>query len=189
MVHGPKAPARREGAPGAETKFFNQKDVSMSKVRTEILKRVEQAREAYQCRYTMRQLKAVDPDLYQAIRDQDDDFTLIAITADSDADVVDYGESTIRGWTLARERMDDAAEPEGVCLIGLHDGTAVVISENKKSMDRMREQYPQAVHMTPEEVAQLVAGMETVAAVKRAFEGAEITAVRQKSEQKERGTL
>ncbi len=161
----------------------------MSKVRTEILKRVEQAREAYQCRYTMRQLKAVDPDLYQAIRDQDDDFTLIAVTAESDAEIVDYGESTIRGWTLARERMDDVAEPEGVCLIGLHDGTAVVISENKQSMARMREQYPQAVHMTPEEVAQLVAGVETVAAVKRTFPGAEITAVRQKGDRQEEGTL
>lgn len=149
----------------------------MTNAITAILEQVGKAREDYQARYTMGQLKALDPDLYQALRDQDDEFTVLVVAHDSEAEIVDFGKSTIRGWHLALDRMTAAAEPEGVFSVGIcgKTNTAVVISENKRTLDRMRDQYPHAVHMTPDEVAVLVGGLGAVADVKRKFNGSEIT--------------
>ena len=143
----------------------------------QIIEEVGAARERFQSRYTMGRLKSLDPELHANLTEQDDEFTLVAVTEENPTEVIEFGESTIRGWQLALERMEALGEPVGVFHVGLcpKTGTAVVISDDKRSLERMREQYPEAVHMSPDEVATLVGGLGAVADVKRKFNGSEIT--------------
>ena len=144
-----------------------------------VIQQVETARDRFECRFTLARLKAIDKELHDALTEQDDEFTTMVVT-NADGGLVEFGEGTVRGWDLATRTMVEANEPDGAYQIGLcgKTGTAVVVSDHKTCPPTVREQYPRAVHVTPDEVAILVGGLETVAAVKRLFDKSSVVAVR-----------
>lgn len=147
----------------------------MDKVET-MMNRTSEAAKAFESRWTIRALRRVNSELGEALQDQIDLFNE-ALIKGSMGEVRDQGEALIRGYAVCAKAMDDAGEPDDAYMIGKDPdtGLTVAIGENRLCVDRVRDVYGEkVVWVVPDEIASIMAGMQTVARVKQLWPGAEI---------------
>lgn len=142
----------------------------------EAMARTSEAAEAFEGRWTMRALRRVDSDLAEALQDQIDMFNKELVTGRM-SDVKEQGEALIRGYAVCAKAMSESGEPDDAYMIGedIATGTKVAVGFNRSCINRVRELHGErVVWVTPDEVASMFAGMQTVARVKQLWPGAEI---------------
>ena len=147
-----------------------------------MMQREAAAAQAFESRWTRQALRRADPELHQALEEQGSYFQQALVTGEDDA-IVEHGEAMIRGWQVAVSRMASADEEDDAYLIGEDpkSGTTVAISRQRASGDRVRELHGERViFLTPDEVAAMFAGLQTIATVKALWHGAEITGCKPK---------
>jgi hypothetical protein len=132
---------------------------------------------AFESRWTMRALKRVDADLCQAIDEQRALFHEAILTGEDDQ-IKEHGEAMCRGWQAAVVRMEQAGEPDDSYVLGSSGGVMVAIGSQRSASARVRELHgDRVVWLTPDEIAAMFVGMQTVATVKALWPGAEIVCV------------
>lgn len=142
----------------------------------EAMKRTSEAAEAFEGRWTMRALKRIDAEIGQALQDQIDLFNQALVTG-AMSQVKLQGEALIRGYVACAKIMSESGEPDDAYMIGqdMATGTKVAVGFNRSCINRVRELHGErVVWVTPDEVASMFAGMQTVAKVKQLWPGAEI---------------
>lgn len=138
---------------------------------------------AFESRWTLRALRRVDAELYEAVCDQRSLFHEALITGE-DAAVREHGEAMCRGWAAAVRRLEEAAEPDDAFLLGqdTRTGLKVAISDQRAASARVRELHGERVcFLTPDEVAAMFAGLQGVAAVKALWPNSEVIEVRERA--------
>lgn len=148
----------------------------------QMMRCVGEAASAFESRWTMRALKRVDADLYEAIDDQLSMFHE-ALLKGEDSEIREHGEAMCRGWVAAVSKMEQLNEPDDAVMLGQDSktGMVVAIGNQKAATQRVRELHGErVVFLTPDEVASMFAGMQIVAKVKALWPGAEIEEVRSK---------
>lgn len=137
------------------------------------------AEQAFTSRWRMSTLKRIEPDLYEALVDQKRLYDIALITG-TDTEAREQASAMVRGWKAACARLEAPLQPDDAYFVGLdgRTGTYVVIGDHPASAARVQA-HPRyagvnAVFMTPDEVAAIVAGMQTLSAVKLAFPDAEV---------------
>jgi hypothetical protein len=139
--------------------------------------RTSEAAVAFESRWTMRALKRVDNDLYEAVEEQRQLFHE-AILKGEDEEIKEHGEAMCRGWAAAITRMEEANELDDAYMLGQSHGTTVAIGAQRSASARVRELHgDRVVWLTPDEVAAMFAGLQDVAKVKALWPGAEIVRV------------
>ena len=139
-----------------------------------VMDRVSRAAAPFESRWTLRALLRHDPELYERLLDQQSLYHQALITGGPD-DVEEQSAAMCRGWAAVTRVMESAAVPDDAYLLGFHGGTRVAIGEQKHAIARVRNLHgDQVVWITPDEVAALVAGMETLKAAKSLWPDAEI---------------
>lgn len=133
------------------------------------LNRVAQASRSFDSRWTMRALRRVDAKLADRFETAISDWHETCLTGD-DAEIAEIGGGIVRGYQAITQRMEEAGADHDAYFKGtcLRTGTVVIISDNKACEDIG------AIHMTPDEVASLVGGMEVLKHVKAVMPGAEV---------------
>ena len=160
--------------------------------RTETLMRhwheqTSRAAQAFESRWTRSALHRVNADIAERLWDQRNLF-IEACVVGRPKDIVNHGGALCRGYVAACKAMEEAHEPDDAYLLGQcpQTGIKVAIGHRKAAVDRIKEvEGEDVVWLSPDEVATLVATAEAfqrVAAIKRAFPGAEVTAVRYAAE-------
>lgn len=143
----------------------------------QMIRRESAAAAAFESRWTMRALRRVDAELCQAVDEQRQLFHEAILTGE-DEQIREHGEAMCRGWSAVVVRMEQAGEPDDAYLLGQHGGTMVAIGAQRSANARVRELHGErVVWLTPDEVAAMFAGMQSVAKVKALWPGAEITRV------------
>lgn len=128
----------------------------------------------FESRWTMRALRRVDAELCQAVDEQRSLFHEAILTGEDDQ-IREHGEAMCRGWQVAAVRMEQAGEPDDAYLLGQHGGVMVAIAVQRSASARVRDLHGErVVFITPDEVAAMFAGMQSVAKVKALWPGAEI---------------
>jgi hypothetical protein len=130
---------------------------------------VAEASRAFDSRWTMRALRRVDAALAAKFETALADWHETCLTGD-DADIKEIGAGIVRGYSVIVAKMEAAAAEHDAYLRGvcLRTGTVVIISDNKACEDIG------AIHLTPDEVASLVGGLETLKQAKAVFPGCEV---------------
>jgi hypothetical protein len=137
---------------------------------------------AFEQRWTLAALRRVDAGLHARLLRQHALWTA-ALAGDDVVEVVAQGEAMVRGWRAAVAAMIAEGEQDCACLVGRDtaSGLVLAIGTSLAAADQVRQSVgPDAVFLTPDEVAGLLAGLggfETLAAIKRAFPGATASAV------------
>ncbi len=134
---------------------------------------------AFESRWTMRALRRVDSALYEAIEEQRLFFNE-AIWSGEDDQIAEHGKAMCRGWIAAVQRLESAQEPDDAYFLGQDttSGTMVAVGASSAAVARVRELHgDRVVWITPDEVAAMFAGMQSVATVKALWPGAEIVRV------------
>lgn len=133
----------------------------------------------FESRWTMRALKRVDHDLCEAVEEQQSLF-YEAIMLGDDPQIKEHGEAMCRGWSAAVLRMEQAKEPDDSYVVGICSttGLKVAVGVQRAAIARVREIHGErVVWLHPDEVAAMFVGLQSVAAVKGLWPGAEITRV------------
>lgn len=140
---------------------------------------VAKVAEAFERRWTMRALRRVNAELAQRLQEQVDLFHQVKFLNEA-PDIAAHGAATCRGWQAAVEAMEKAGEPDDAYVLGYDpmSGMHVAIGENFCAAKRVAEIHGEKyAWVTPDEVASMFAalkGIRTIAAIKRAFPGAEM---------------
>ena len=153
---------------------------------------VMMAAEPFESRWTMNALKALDPDLHEAMTDQLEMYSEALVTADRVSEVRRQAEATIRGYQACIKALTEAAVPDDAYTLGVDPktGTKVAIGRNKKAISRVQEvEGSNVIWINPDEVAALVAAMDSVALVKSMWPGAEIEAIERYPEEAAKGDV
>lgn len=131
--------------------------------------RVATAARAFESRWTIRALRRIDAELADRFDAALSDWHETCLTGD-DADIKELGGGIVRGYEVITKRMEDAGADHDAYMTGTcyRTGTQVIISTNKACSDIG------AIHITPDEVAALVGGMETLKQAKSIFPGCEV---------------
>jgi hypothetical protein len=151
------------------------------------LELVAQAALPYESRWTLRALARVDPGLHQALAEQQELYHHALVTAEPD-ELKLQAEAMVRGWGAAVRRMEESGQPDDAYVVGLdtNTGIRVAIAYNKVVQARFQFLHgPRAIVLTPDEVATLVAAQGMMLAVKAAFPGSELRAVRDRQDEAE----
>jgi hypothetical protein len=133
----------------------------------------------FESRWTLAALRRADADLHRRFRDQQALFDSAMLTG-SAGDIERHGAAMCRGYAVAIQALERAAEPDDAYMLGQdgHTGFRVAIGQQKAAASRMRELHgDRVVWLTPDEVAAIVANLESfkpIAAIKRLFPGAEM---------------
>lgn len=145
-------------------------------VRERMMRKQSEAAALYEARWTLRALRRVDAELCDAIEEQRSMFHEALITGE-DEDIIEQGEAMCRGWAAAIRRMEQEQVAEDAGMVGFDPATGmkVVISGQRAVEQRAKELYGDTVvFLTPDEVAAMFAGLQSVAKVKALWPGAEI---------------
>ncbi len=139
---------------------------------------VSRAAATFERRWTWGALQRVDTGLAGLLREQRQLFDEALVTG-TVADIALHGPATCRGWAAAVRAMGDAAEPDSAYFVGVCPKTGFKIAVGQRAAaDRVAELHgTSAAWFGADEVAEILAGLEqvkTIAAIKRAFPGAEI---------------
>jgi hypothetical protein len=138
---------------------------------------------AFESRWTMHALQRVDADLHQAVEEQQQLFHVMLLLGD-EKQIKEHGEAMCRGWAAAVARMEQHKEPDDSYLLGFDPktGTKIAIAEQRSASARVRDLHGERIiFLTPDEVAAMFAGLQTVATVKALWPGAEIMSARGKA--------
>ena len=134
----------------------------------------------YESRWTLRSLKRLDPELHEALEDQRNMFHNAVLFGEDDETIREHGEAMCRGWLAAVKRMEDVAAPEDAIMLGQDTATGMIVAigDQRAAEARVLELYgSNAIFVTPDEVAAMFVGMQSVAKVKALWPGAEITRI------------
>lgn len=140
---------------------------------------VTKAASAFEARWTFLSIKRVDPDLYQALREQSETYHQACMLG-TEQDAQQQAEGLVRGYAAAIRAMENSGIEDTAYLVGRYAGMTVVISEQKAAQERVREltdSGERAVLLSPDEVAAMFAACESlkrIAAIKQLFPGAEL---------------
>jgi hypothetical protein len=155
----------------------------MSKSTTELVsnmqKKVTEAALQLERRWTYAALRRVSPVIWRALHEQRDLFAEVCVTG-RPREIVDHGEATVRGYQAAVQALEAAEEPDDAYMLGvdLVTGLKVAIGQQRAAVHRVMEVHGNAViWVTPDEVARMLAGLESfkaIGAVKKMFPGAEV---------------
>ena len=141
----------------------------------ELLARLAVAEASYVGRWSLRALRRVDQELYARLVEQRQLWHEARIVGD-EAEVERQGEALCRGWLAAVLCMEGADEPEDAYATGQHGGVMVAVGAQASAEIRaMHDQ--RIVWLTPDQVAQMWAGLQTLATVKELWPDAEVVRV------------
>lgn len=143
----------------------------------QMIRKESAAAAVFESRWTMLALRRVDAELCQAVDEQRELFHEALLLGEDDQ-IREHGEAMCRGWQAAVARMEQAGEDDDAYLLGQDGGMMVAIAAQRSAAARVRELHGErVVFLTPDEVAAMFAGMQTVAKVKALWPGAEITRI------------
>jgi hypothetical protein len=136
----------------------------------------------FEGRWSLNALNRVNPDIHRRLVEQRSLFDQAVVTG-SAAEIETHGAALCRGYHIAAETMQAAAEPDDAYLIGQdpRSGLKVAVSQIKAAAERARQLHGKGtLWVTPDEVAILLANAEQlrITIVKQHFPGAEIVDVR-----------
>jgi hypothetical protein len=140
----------------------------------------------FESRWTMAALRRVDGDLHRRLRLQSSLFDTAMVTGTAE-EIETHGAALCRGYAAATQALEAAVEPDDAYVLGFDgkSGFRVAIGHRKAAARRVRGLYANAVWITPDEVAAVLANLKAfnpVAEIKRLFPGAEILEVRPSEE-------
>ena len=128
-------------------------------------------------------MKRVDAGIHRRLFDQRGLFDQALITGTPE-DIELHGAALCRGYAIAIQTLERAAEPDQAYMLGQDSRTGfrVAIGQHKAGATRVRELHGDTViFITPDEVATTIANIEAfkpIATIKRLFPGAEVIDVR-----------
>jgi hypothetical protein len=149
-------------------------------VDADCLEMVSIAEDMFLGRWRLSSLAAVDPELYERLKEQRTLFD-VALFGSEPRETQSQAEATVRGWKAACALMDGLSAPDDAFQYGTDPttGTVVAIGIRPPSDGRLQLKKGQRViFVTPDEVAKLVAGAGLLASIKHAFPDAEILNVK-----------
>lgn len=131
---------------------------------------------AYEARWTLAALHRVDPDIHARLQRQISLWMEASRDGDED-EIVTQGEALVRGYRRAVEVMTTANESDDAYLVGKDQpsGLVIAIGHSTASADRVAALYPEAIFVTPDEIAGLLNSLDgfgAIATMKRAWPGA-----------------
>jgi hypothetical protein len=143
---------------------------------------VAEAAIPFEMRWTLAALRRADAGLYERLQDQRVLFDQ-AIAAGTAEQIELHGAALCRGYAVVIQALERVAAPDDAYLLGAdgRSGYRVAISQQKASAQRMRELGGDVVWITPDEVAVILANLESfkpLATIRRMFPGGEIIDVR-----------
>ena len=143
---------------------------------SELITAITAAATAYEARWTLAALYRVDPDIHGRLRRQIDLWTEASRQGEED-EIVLQGEALVRGYRRAFEILTASGAEDDVYLLGVDEasGLRIAIGHQVAAADRVAALHPDAVWISPDEVAGLLnslGGFQTVLAIKRRFPGA-----------------
>lgn len=140
----------------------------------EAMRRVGEAAQSFEGRWTYAALRRVDPELANLFAEQDRDYGAALVTG-SESDIEEQVGAMVRGYQAITRRMVEANAPDDAYMLGKANGWTVAIGEQKAAIARVRDLHGEkVVWITPDEVAALVGGMQGLAQVKEVWPDAEI---------------
>lgn len=141
---------------------------------TDAMIEVAGAASAYERRWTVASLKAVDAELHALFIGQQNDWHEALVTG-TDLDVREQTAAMCRGWSAITKRMEGA--PDNAYMLGfdMRTGTRVAITAQKAVCGRLQELDGEPVILIhPDEVAVLLGAQQALASLKTIYPGAEI---------------
>jgi len=123
---------------------------------------VRAAAAAFEARWTLRSLRTRDPELFDRFEEQRSLFQA-ALMSGVKADIEEQTGGMVRAWAAATARMQDT--PDDAYMIGRCPRTGLEV----RIGHQLAAQADGVVHMTPDEVAVLVAGTRAVASLKQVY--------------------
>jgi hypothetical protein len=140
---------------------------------------VAEAALPFESRWTLPALKRADAGIHRRFIDQRSLFDQALVTGTPE-EIELHGASLCRGYAIAIQALERAAEPDDAYILGQDSRTGfkVAIGRQKAAAQRVRELHGAAVvWITPDEVAAIIANLDAfkpIAMIKRLFPGAEI---------------
>ena len=137
----------------------------------------------FERRWTWLALRRVDDDLATRLHEQRGLYNEACVTG-APQDITEHGAALCRGYAAALKTMEDAGEPDDAYLLGQcpTTGLKVAVGHHPGSIGRIAKMHgSDVIWISPDEIATLMATAEAftrVAALKRAFPGAEVVNVR-----------
>ena len=144
---------------------------------------VAEAVSPFESRWTWAALKRVDAGIHRRLFDQRGLFDQVLITGTAD-EIELHGAALCRGYAIAIQTLERAAEPDDAYLLGqdTRSGFFIAIGRQKAAAQRVHELHGNSViFVTPDEVATTIASIDAfkpINAIKRLFPGAEVLDVR-----------
>jgi hypothetical protein len=155
---------------------------NMSRRVSEVLSDAAEAARQFEQRWTMATLKAADPDLHEAVRDQ------MELLREAEAigiaeNIRMHGEAMCRGWRAAVDAMQGSGVAEDAVLIGEFGEIVVAIGRHQMAPQYLIERYgDRLAYLRPREVAAMYMHYRQAQSVKAIWPDAEIIEVRKKSD-------
>jgi len=128
---------------------------------TALATQITAAATAYEARWTLAALARVEPDIHSRMQRQ------IALWAtacrgDDDDEIVTQGEALVRGYRRAIEVMTTAGAEDDAYMLGSDEasGLRIAIGHQVAAADRVAALYPDAVWLSPDEVAGILHSLD-----------------------------
>ncbi|HEX2554223.1 MAG TPA: hypothetical protein VHL98_11005 [Microvirga sp.] len=144
-----------------------------------LVQEITEAATTFESRWTMSALKRVDPDLAHRLNEQLDLWHRASVEGDED-DIEIQGAALVRGYRKAAECMEASGAGDDAYFVGRCSKTGVVLAIGHQKAAAERAGETGAVWISPDEVAELLGGVEglrALLAVKRAWPGSEVVRV------------
>jgi hypothetical protein len=150
-------------------------------IRERMFKRVCELASLFEARWMMGALAFHASDLHEALEDQIGRFNH-ALLKGTDAEIVEQGEATCRGWQAAIVAMEESGIADDAYHIGEFGGVIVAIGRQRHAPEHLRKQYgPDLVWLTPRECAALYTKLEVARALKAEWPDGELVDIRGKA--------
>jgi hypothetical protein len=132
---------------------------------------------AFETRWTLQALQRVDPELHRRLVEQKALWHEALMLGEIPEVDIQF-KAMCRGWIAAARRMEAAGEPDDAYMLGQHGGTVVAIGPIRSGLTRTRElQGNRVVWLTPDEVAAMFAGAQSLAMVKELWPDSEVVRI------------
>lgn len=127
-------------------------------------------------------MKRVDAGIYRRLFDQRGLFDQVLITG-TPQEIELHGAALCRGYAIAIQTLERAAEPDDAYMLGqdIRTGFRIAIGQQKAAKRVCELHGNTVIWLTPDEVATTIANIEAfkpIATIKRLFPGAEVLDVR-----------
>jgi len=143
------------------------------------MEQVNAIADQFHARWTWAALSRVNPDLYRRMFDQVQIYDSRCVIEENWSELEAIAQATVRGYTLAIKTMVEAQVDDDAYLLGIDRTTGLrVVIRNRHGA--MPPAEPEAVSLTPDEVASLLAASRAILSVKEIFPGAVINGLEPK---------